>query len=215
MSINTYAELKQAIANELHRDDLTTVIPQFIALAEADIQQTVNDLPWLFERATATTAPGNALIDVTGMVTLVDAWIDGEHVHMGYPSQVPTSSTSPGKPTIITLQGVNKIRVHPVPDQAYDLDILYSPVISPSLADGEPAGDSTNWILQQHKACYLYGSLLYAAAHIHDDNRAGIWRSLHEHGMQQLRTMQRIQPRMTSGLTGVVNNDSWGGIIHG
>ncbi len=34
MAISTYAELKTSIANWLDREDLTDIIPDFIALAE-------------------------------------------------------------------------------------------------------------------------------------------------------------------------------------
>src|SRR4030042_3270235 len=38
MALTTYAELKAAIASWLHRSDLTTPIPDFIYLAEKDIE---------------------------------------------------------------------------------------------------------------------------------------------------------------------------------
>ena len=37
--INDYASLQQAIANELARADLTSAIPTFIQLAEADFNR--------------------------------------------------------------------------------------------------------------------------------------------------------------------------------
>ena len=52
MSISTFAELKSSIADFLNRDDLTSVIPTFIKLAEADINRNVRH--WRMEnRATA------------------------------------------------------------------------------------------------------------------------------------------------------------------
>ena len=39
MAISTYSELKTAIANFLARDDLTSVIPDFIQLAEATMSR--------------------------------------------------------------------------------------------------------------------------------------------------------------------------------
>ena len=39
MAITTYAELKSSIANWLNRDDLTSVIPDFISLTEAGINR--------------------------------------------------------------------------------------------------------------------------------------------------------------------------------
>lgn len=41
MPITTYAELKTSITDFLNRDDLTTVAPTFISLAEADMQRRV------------------------------------------------------------------------------------------------------------------------------------------------------------------------------
>jgi hypothetical protein len=49
----TYAELKSAIADFLNRQDLTSVIPTFIQLAEASINRTVRHRRML-SRATAT-----------------------------------------------------------------------------------------------------------------------------------------------------------------
>ena len=37
MAITTYSELQSAVADWLNRDDLTSVIPNFIELAEADL----------------------------------------------------------------------------------------------------------------------------------------------------------------------------------
>ena len=41
MAITTYAELQSAVADFLNRDDLTSVIPTFIDLAEAQMQRTI------------------------------------------------------------------------------------------------------------------------------------------------------------------------------
>ena len=43
MSITTYTELKAAIADWLLRDDLTSVIPTFISLAESQFQREIRD----------------------------------------------------------------------------------------------------------------------------------------------------------------------------
>ena len=39
MALTTYDELKTSIADFLDRDDLTSVIPDFITLAEADLNR--------------------------------------------------------------------------------------------------------------------------------------------------------------------------------
>ena len=41
MALSTYTELKASVADWLNRTDLTSVIPDFIALAEAQIERTL------------------------------------------------------------------------------------------------------------------------------------------------------------------------------
>ena len=41
MAITTYDELKTSVADFLNRDDLTSVIPDFITMAEADLNRNV------------------------------------------------------------------------------------------------------------------------------------------------------------------------------
>ncbi|MGA0985124.1 MAG: phage adaptor protein, partial [Burkholderiaceae bacterium] len=52
MTIANYSQLKTAVADFLNRDDLTSVVPTFISLAEADMQRKVRH--WRMEtRSTA------------------------------------------------------------------------------------------------------------------------------------------------------------------
>ena len=53
MAIATYTELKTSIASWLNRDDLTSVIPDFISLAEAGINRDLRHYK-MIERADAT-----------------------------------------------------------------------------------------------------------------------------------------------------------------
>ena len=41
MAITTYSELKSSVADWLNRDDLTSVIPDFIALSEAQYNRSI------------------------------------------------------------------------------------------------------------------------------------------------------------------------------
>ena len=52
MALNSYANLKTAIADFLNRDDLTAVIPDFITLAEAQIYRDIRHYE-MENRATA------------------------------------------------------------------------------------------------------------------------------------------------------------------
>src|SRR6056300_52465 len=52
MALSNYTELKASIADFLNRDDLTTVIPDFITLAEAQINRDIRHYE-MENRATA------------------------------------------------------------------------------------------------------------------------------------------------------------------
>jgi len=58
MAITTYSELKTAIANFLARDDLTSVIPDFISLAEGRLSRELETRSQE-KRATATLTVGD------------------------------------------------------------------------------------------------------------------------------------------------------------
>lgn len=191
MAINTYAELKSSIANYLHRSDLTSVIPDFIALAESDINADIADLPELLARATATTAAGNPLVDTVGMYAIRDAWMDGLPLAILQPGAIPSSTSATDEPEALCIEGTASLRLYPTPDGAYTIDVLYIPVISPSLAGGEPDSTATNWILQQHPGCYLYGALLQASAFIQDDGRLAMWQTAYDAAIGRLRSANR------------------------
>ena len=203
MPINSYADLKTAVASYLQRGDLTAMIPQFIAMAESDIQADIADLPELLVHATATTAAGNPLVDTLNMYALRDAWVSGERVHIAMPGMMTTTSTSTGCPQAIAIEGASAIRVYPTPDAAYAIDILYVPVISPTLAGGEPSDTATNWILQRHPSVYLYGACLHASAYIEEAGKVAAWQSGYNAAIERMRGANR-QGHTTTRADGVM-----------
>ena len=44
MALSTFSELKTSVANYLNRDDLTAVIPDFITMAESDLNMNLLEL---------------------------------------------------------------------------------------------------------------------------------------------------------------------------
>lgn len=214
MIINSYAELKTAVASYLQRGDLTAMIPQFIALAESDIQADIADLPELLVHATATTAAGNPLVDTLNMYALRDAWVSGERVHIAMPGMMTTTSTSTGCPQAIAIEGASAIRLYPTPDAAYSIDILYIPVISPTLAGGEPLDAATNWILQRHPGAYLYGACLHASAYIEDAAKLSAWKSGYDAAVARMRGANR-QGNTTTRADGVMRLNRNTGAFYG
>lgn len=191
MPINSYAELKASIASYLQRSDLTSIIPQFVALAESDINSDIADVPELLVHATATTAANNPLVDTLNMYALRDAYCNGEPVHILQPNQQSTTYTGTGHPQAISIDGSAAIRIYPTPDAVYALDVIYVPVISPSLAGGEPDDAATNWILQRHPGAYLYGALQHASAYIEDAAKIGAWQQGYDAAIGRMRSANR------------------------
>lgn len=78
-----------------------------------------------------------------------------------------------------------------LPDATYALDVQYVPVISPSLAGGEPDDDADNWLLQLSPGLYLFGSLIAAEGYLQDDARIQTWVSLYTKALNSLINSKR------------------------
>jgi hypothetical protein len=181
MAITTYAELKTAIANWLNRDDLTAVIPDFIALAEADMDRKVRH--WRMEkRATAT-------ID-SRYSSLVGDYLEAIRFHLdtderpldlinSYDMQKRRMNGNDvtGRPQVFAITG-GQIEVFPTPDTGYTGELYY-------IARNEGLSDSntSNWILQYYPDAYLYGALVQAAPYLADDERTTTWASLYQNAI--------------------------------
>ena len=68
MSISNYAELQTAVANYLHRSDLTTLIPDFISIAESKLNRVLR-LRSMENVTTGTVASSIAL--PTGFIEMI------------------------------------------------------------------------------------------------------------------------------------------------
>lgn len=178
MSLSTFNELKADIADFLNRDDLDTVIPKFIKLAEADMNRKLRH--WRMERRS------NATVD-TRYTSLPQDFIDAVRLQITSPGGVQrlelisnselmdkrAVSDIAGKPRFYVIND-GTIEMYPTPDQDYTLEMVY---IS-SLPDLET--NSTNWLLTYHPDCYLYGALLHSAPYLQEDPRTQTWAALYK-----------------------------------
>jgi len=178
VSLSTFDELKADIADFLNRDDLDTVIPKFIKLAEADMNRKLRH--WRMERRS------NAVLD-TRYTSLPQDFIDAVRLQITAPGGVQrlelisnselmdkrALTDTAGKPRFYVIND-GTIEVYPAPDQDYDLEMVY---IS-SLPDLET--NSTNWLLTYHPDCYLYGALLHSAPYLQEDPRTQTWAALYK-----------------------------------
>lgn len=184
MSISTYSELQTAVANHLHRTDLTSVIPTFIQLAEHKIFGALDS------------RKQDSVVSLTTIasqeyVALPDDFINFRTVacsetYQTLKYQAPEQfareflSIDSGTPNNYTIVG-DKMYLSPVPDAVYTLRCVYQAKV-PTLSDSS----TTNWLLTAYPAVYLYGSLCEAAPYIKDNNQLPIWESLFQRSVESI-----------------------------
>lgn len=184
MAITTYSELQSAIADWLLRDDLTSVIPSFIDLAEAKFNRRIRDYR-MVSRTTFTVdgeyedVPADWLQTIryqlnTSPITTL------EYVTPDQAAEEKVIFSSTGRPKFFTVVG-SALQHVPAPDASYTGELTYYAKI-PALTDVA----TSNWLLAAAPDVYLYGALLEAAPYLDDDARIQTWGSLLEQGLSNL-----------------------------
>jgi|TARA_R110000822_G_scaffold127716_1_gene263272 hypothetical protein len=187
MAITTYDGLQSTIASFLDRDDLTSIIPTFITLAEADMSRRARH--WRQEkRATATIDTQYSAVPadfyevirfyVTGGGTqpleLISQWqlLDRKF----------RRANATGEPRYYAMTA-GEIEIFPVPDGEYSTELYYFAKIGPLSAT-----ETTNWMLEYFPDAYLYGALTHSAPYLKDDARLAVWSSLYQNAIDGINT---------------------------
>lgn len=185
MALTSYSELKSSIADWLNRGDLTAVIPDFISLAEAQMERKLPTQK-MVKRANATidtpfSAIPSDLLSVKSLVLTSTAPVQ-PLVFLTEDELDAKKYTyrSTGKPLYFALVG-NQIEVLPAPDTGYTAEVTYVATLA-KLSDS----NTSNWVLARHPDVYLYGSLLQAAPYLRDDERVGLWSSQYQAAMEDM-----------------------------
>lgn len=171
MALNDYSNLKTSIANFLARDDLTSVIPDFISLAESRMSREL-DTRSQEKRAIGTTVAGEEFISLPTDLREVRMVKLNNSPNSVLEFMPPTTlyktynSTSAGTPLAYTIIGV-EIALRPIPDSVLNVEIIYGESIA-SLSDT----NTTNTVLTRHSDCYVYGTLAQAYNYLMDETRA-------------------------------------------
>lgn len=177
----TYTGLKASIADFLNRADLTAVIPDFIILAEAEINRRIVSRRNI-SRTTVTvnsefvTAP----TDIYKIAWLLYTDIPDLSPTYFTPDNFPLElATVTARPRWYTLQAATaQFRFGPAPDQSYTAALTYWARLA--------ALSSANWLLTDHPDVYLYGALKHSAPYLVDDKRIALWGALFEAGLQSV-----------------------------
>jgi hypothetical protein len=182
MAITTYSELKSAVADTLNRDDLTSVIPNFISLAESQIAREVRH--WRMEKRVSTAVTTQYSDLPTDFVGFIRLSVEDYPLALMSRDEMQAerfkSSDTGGRPTGYALTG-GSIELYPTPNQSYDLELIYYGSIT-ALSDT----DTSNWLLQYASDVYLYAALLQTAPYLQHDERLAVWSSLYQQAVDKL-----------------------------
>ena len=204
MAITTYATLQTAVSSWLDRTDLTDRAPEFIALAEAQMQRRLN------------VREMEAISDLTitsGAATIPTGFLRPKSFKLTVYPYSAISYVQPDDPNINASASV--LTGAPLYYTAVGTQFLFS-----SNASGYTArlwhvarftalstGSPTNWLLTNHPDAYLYGALLQAAPWLREDERIGIWQGFYETIMEDINRIDRdgrigasLQPRIQTGV---------------
>mgnify|MGYP003625344820 FL=1 len=179
MAITTYAELKTSITDFLNRDDLTTVTPTFILLAEADMQRRVRH--WRQEKRSNANL-NSRYSDVPGdFLEVIRFGVTGDNnstLEMISQSQMldrrMQNGNTSGSPRYYALTA-GEIELFPSPSAITSTELYYY-----SKIDALSASTASNWMLENHPDAYLYGSLVHSAPYLSDDSRITMWAALYQ-----------------------------------
>ena len=164
-SIVDYNSLQTALANWLHRSDLTSIVPDLIAMAEMQLSVDL-DTQWQWAQASLTTTasvqtlamPTDLIalkrLTVLGAVNSVLVYMPPEAFDATY------NSNDSSMPESFTMLGMTA-SLGPIPDAVYTVNCLYKQKI-PALSATNP----TNWLITAFPNLYLWGSILAAQIYL-------------------------------------------------
>lgn len=201
-TITNYANLQTTIADFLNRDDLTSVIPTFIQLAEAQMNRDLRH--WRMEvRASGQQSSGDAYMQIPA------DWVETIRFHITDGGTKPLDLISrkaledkragnenmSGTPRYYT-HADSQFELYPTPNEDTNTELLYFAKI-PSLSDG----NTSNWLLEDAPDVYLYGALIHSSPYLAEDERVGVWAQMYSAAVSQLNDKSEKSRMSGSGLT--------------
>lgn len=181
MALGSYAGLQASIADFLNRTDLTNAIPDFITMAEAQINRRLaKDGPVreMLGRSDATiTAEFIAVpTDFMGIKSII---LTGSRYALEFiePENITEYktrySTQDGDPRVYSIVG-GQFQFWPWSGTgSYPAEIAYWKRLS-----ALSSTNTSNWLLATHPDVYLYTALIQSGPYLKDDARLQMWASL-------------------------------------
>lgn len=184
MAITTYAELQTAIAQWLARagdTNVTTYAPDFITLAEAEINRVLR-VRQMEASADVTISAQTASLP-TGFMAMRRLYLNtSPKTMLTYMSPEDMweryAGSDTGRPVVYTIEGENFV-FGPAPDATYTGKCLYW--------QRQDLSASAHTLFTQNPDLYLYGSLLQSEAYQKNDERMATWASFYQRALEQIR----------------------------
>jgi hypothetical protein len=192
MALTSYTTLKASIANWLNRSDLTDEIADdFIVLTEADFNSKLR-VRKMIAQSTITIDSETESIP-TGFLQVRDFYILSGSTkyplrYMTPPQMDQVKGTSvTGVPQAYTILG-DTFRFTPKPDSSYTGYLNYYKKF-----DALSSTNATNFILTDHPAIYLYGSLFHAANFLggYNPQQVQTWQQMYATALERLELNDR------------------------
>lgn len=185
MALTSYSELKTTIASYLARSDLTSVIPDFIRLAEERLRRDLR-IRQMLVVATANTTGGDPTVGLpTDFLEMRDIHFNTNPISsVSYESPntfyQSTRATESGIPRTYTVLA-SEIQFAPIPDTAYQAQMLYY-AKPPLLSDS----NASNVFLANCPDALLYGALGEAEPYLMNDARLQVWAALYDRSVASI-----------------------------
>ena len=201
MALTTYTELKASIADFLNRDDLTSVIPDFITLAEAQINRDIRH--WNMEaRSSGQQSGGDEYMQYPA------DWVETIRLHLTGSGTSVVNLISrdamadkrqgdedvSGTPMYYT-HADGQFQLYPTPSADTDFELLYYQKL-----DALSGSNAENWLLLDSPDVYLYGALLHSAPYLAEDERVAIWAQMYSASVTRLNEASESARYSGSGL---------------
>lgn len=172
-----------SIGDFLNRADLSATIPDFIVLAEADLNRKLRSrLMTAVVSSTITAQYDTAPSDFAGAISMKRA--DGRPLNVRSIDAIDklTADNSGGSGTLTDYAVVGSaFQFYPIPAVSQTVTMAYYQKV-PGLALN-PTG---NWLSKAHPDAYLYGALTAASPYLQDDERVAVWSGLYQNAIETI-----------------------------
>lgn len=193
----TYSGLKASVAGWLNRQDLTDAIPDFIALAEAQISRRL-----IAEGPVRRMMGRSDAVIVSEFVSLPDDFMGVRAIYLQGETRALQFVDDPekilelkvqfpnkgGQPTHVAVVG-GELQFWPwAATGSYNAEMTYWKRI-PALSVSAPS----NWMLTLNPDGYLYGALLQASPYLKDDARLQTWAPLYQAVLADIVSADKVE----------------------